>query len=135
LPSNQVTPQQVFDTVCRIRSSRLPDPAQLGNAGSFFKNPIVSREKYDSLKSQYHDIPAYPTDKAECVKLPAAWLLDRVGWKGRKRGQAGVYKNHALVLVNLGAVTGAEVLSLAQEMRQSVLDKYAIGLEPEIRIV
>lgn len=135
LPSKQVTPQQVFDTVCQIRRARLPDPAQLGNAGSFFKNPIVSREKYDSLQDQYHDIPAYPTGDPERLKLPAAWLLDRAGWKGQKRGRAGVHKDHALVLVNLGTATGDEVLSLAKEMRESVLEKYAIELEPEIRIV
>ena len=134
-PSGEVTAQQVFDTVCRIRSSKLPDPAILGNAGSFFKNPIVSKDKYQSLKQQVQDLPCYPTAEDELVKIPAAWLLDRLGWKGRQRGQAAVHTKHALVLVNLGAASGEDIYLLAQEMSSSILSNFGLSLDPEVKII
>lgn len=135
LGSEQASPRQVFDAVCRIRSAKLPNPDELGNAGSFFKNPLVSLAKYQQLKSRYPDIPMYQTEEQGLVKIPAAWMLDAAGWKGRQRGRAAVHEQHALVVVNLGGASGDEILLLAQEMSQSILEKFGIGLEPEVRIV
>lgn len=133
--ASAITPQQVFDTVCQVRRSKLPDPALLGNAGSFFKNPIVSRQKFQALSEQYPAMPCYATEDPQLVKLPAAWLLDQLGWKGRQRGQAGVHARHALVLVNLGQARGDEIMLLAQEMSSSVLSRFGIALETEVRII
>ena len=131
----EVTPQLIFDTVCRIRRAKLPDPAVIGNAGSFFKNPVVSQSKHDQLRDQFPDLPSFSISDTDLVKIPAAWLLDQAGWRGRSRGAAGVHKDHALVLVNLGEATGEEILLLAQEMSQSTLDRYGIALETEVRII
>jgi UDP-N-acetylmuramate dehydrogenase len=131
----EVTPQLIFDTVCRIRRAKLPDPAVIGNAGSFFKNPVVSQSKHDQLRNQFPDLPSFSISDTDLVKIPAAWLLDQAGWRGRSRGAAGVHKDHALVLVNLGEATGEEILLLAQEMSQSTLDRYGIALETEVRII
>jgi UDP-N-acetylmuramate dehydrogenase len=130
-----VTSELVFDTVCKIRRARLPDPALIGNAGSFFKNPVVSQVKHDQLRVQFPDLPSFPTSDTELVKIPAAWLLDQAGWRGRSRGEAAVHKDHALVLVNSGEATGEDIFLLAQEMSQSILDVYGIALETEVRII
>ncbi len=129
------TPQQVFDTVCRVRRSKLPDPAVLGNAGSFFKNPIIPLTKFQFLREIYAAMPCYQTEDPRFVKVPAAWLLDQLGWKGRQRGRAAVHANHALVLVNLGQARGDEIWSLAQEMRSSVVAHFGVTLETEVRII
>ena len=130
----EATPQGVFDAVCAIRRSKLPDPAQLGNAGSFFKNPLISAERYHALQQEYPDIPAFAAEPG-LVKVPAAWLLDQAGWKGKRRGQAGVHDKHALVLVNHGGASGEEIFLLAQEMSNSVLQRFGIALQPEVRIL
>lgn len=135
LAGGEVTPEAVFAAVCAIRRSKLPDPAVIGNAGSFFKNPIVSRQKYQTLLQVYPAMPCFETEDSDLVKLPAAWMLDQLGWKGRARGQAGVHKEHALVLVNLGGARGDDILLLAQEMSTSVLSRFGIALEPEVRII
>lgn len=135
LEGQEITPQSLFDAVCRIRRSKLPDPKVLGNAGSFFKNPIVSRSKYETLRKAHPDIPSWNTDDPDLVKLPAAWLLEQKGWKGRQRGGAAVHEDHALVLVNQDNATGEEVLLLAQDMSSSVLQEFGINLQTEIRIV
>lgn len=130
-----VTAAKVFDAVCEIRSSKLPDPKIIGNAGSFFKNPIVSASKLDQIRAQNFDVPAFPIDEGDFYKLSAAWLLDAAGWKGRTRGVAGVYENHALVLVNLGGATGEDLFLLAQEMSSSILQRFGLALQPEVLIV
>ena len=135
LPGPGVTPQQVYDTVCRIRRSRLPDPAELGNAGSFFKNPVVSRDKSQALQDEHGEVPSYATGDEAMVKIPAAWLLDRAGWKGRRRGAAAVHDQHALVLVNSGGARGEDILLLAQEMSSSILSQFGIGLVPEVQVI
>ncbi len=132
---DRVTARDVFDAVCRIRRKKLPDPKLFGNAGSFFKNPIVSAQKLEALKAQGFDVPSYATDDAELFKLPAAWLLEAAGWKGRVRGQAAVHESHALVLINLGKASGEDVLLLAQEMSNSVLQRFGIALQPEVQII
>lgn len=125
-----VSAHQVFDAVCEIRRSKLPDPAVLGNAGSFFKNPIVSAAQFEKLKNRFADIVAYPqTDHS--VKLAAGWLIERCGWKGRKVGRVGVHDRQALVLVNYGQATSSELLALAHSIQASVLDVFGVGLEIE----
>lgn len=128
------TPQQVFDAVCDIRRSKLPDPARLGNAGSFFRNPIVAAETYASLQSRWPDIPAFATATTD-VKVPAAWLIDRAGWKGVRRGAVGVHDKQALVLVNHGDGTGQQVLALAREIVASVEQTFGVRLQPEVCLV
>ncbi len=130
-----VTAQRVFDTVCAVRRSKLPDPAELGNAGSFFKNPVVSSSKLESLQVDYPQLPHFATEDRNLVKIPAAWLLQEAGWKGRRRGDAGVHAEHALVLVNHGNASGEDLYLLAQEMSASVLEKFGIALQPEVRLI
>lgn len=134
LSGQEVSPQLVFDSVCAIRRSKLPDPSTVGNAGSFFKNPIVSNEKFTSLSKQLPGLPSFPVEDDGLCKLPAAWLLDKLGWKGRSRGAAKVYEKHALVLTNPGNATGEDILLLAQDMSSAVLEKFGIALEPEVQI-
>ncbi len=132
-----VTPQAVFDAVCRIRRSRLPDPAELGNAGSFFKNPVVSAACHRELQQRFGDVPGHAVDAgAEApVKLPAAWLIERAGWKGRRLAQAGVYEKQALVLVNHGGARAQDVVDLAQAIMADVRKQFGIALEPEVQWV
>lgn len=126
-------PRAISRAVCRIRSSKLPDPARLGNVGSFFKNPIVDEAVFDRLKSESPDMPAWPAHDG--AKLSAAWLIERCGWKGKRHGRAGVHEDHALVLVNHGGATGREVRDLAEAIRASVAERFGIQLETEPRIV
>ncbi|MFK7864022.1 MAG: UDP-N-acetylmuramate dehydrogenase [Pseudohongiellaceae bacterium] len=130
-----VSSQAVFDAVCQIRRSKLPDPQVLGNAGSFFKNPLVSESKYQTLKQEFPELPSFDSGELGFVKIPAAWLLDQAGWRGKRRGGAGVHDKHALVLVNAGKASGEELVLLAQDMASSVLGRFGIGLECEVRIV
>ena len=135
IAEQEATPQSVFDAVCAIRSRKLPDPKQIGNAGSFFKNPVVSRSKLLSLRKSYPELPAWDTEDADLVKVPAAWLLDQKGWKGRRRGGAAVHEDHALVLVNRDNASGEDVVLLAQEMSSSVLQSFGIALQTEVLII
>lgn len=127
------TPQDVSEAVIRIRRSKLPDPAQIGNAGSFFKNPELSQHRFDELKVQYPDLPGYPVPGG--VKVPAAWLIEQCGWKGRRFGPHGVHENQALVLVNHGGAQGANIRDLAHEIIASVREKFGVELHPEVNIM
>ena len=127
------TPRQVSAAVVRIRRSKLPDPAEIGNAGSFFKNPELSQHKYDALRAAYSDLPGYPVPGG--VKVPAAWLIERCGWKGHRRGPHGVHDRQALVLVNHGGAQGADIQALAQEIITSVREKFGVELHPEVNIL
>jgi UDP-N-acetylmuramate dehydrogenase len=131
------TPQEVSRAVVHIRRSKLPDPAEIGNAGSFFKNPEVSQAKFDHLKSEYPELPGYPVPGG--VKVPAGWLIERAGWKGLRRGAGagthGVHARQALVLVNHGGATGSEVRQLAEEIISSVRQQFGIELHPEVNIL
>lgn len=129
----EISNQDVFDAVCRIRSSKLPDPNVLGNAGSFFKNPLVTELKAGQLQQLFPELPRFGAAEPGMVKIPAAWLLDQAGWRGKRRGGAGVHQQHALVIVNVDDATGEEIELLAGEMANSVLDRFGIALEWEVR--
>ncbi|WP_207431254.1 UDP-N-acetylmuramate dehydrogenase [Sabulibacter ruber] len=124
----------ISEAVCHIRRSKLPDPAKIGNAGSFFKNPEIPLAQFEILKAQYPGIPGYPVSP-ETVKVPAGWLIEQCGWKGKVLGKHGVHKDQALVLVNYGGATGNEVKALAYEIIQSVEEKFGIRLTPEVNII
>ena len=128
------TIQDVSNAVIQIRKSKLPDPKDIGNAGSFFKNPTIDKIDYEGLKAEFSSIPGYelPEDK---VKVPAAWLIEQCGWKGTTKNKVGVHKNQALVLVNHGGGTGNELWELALEIQKSVADKFGIDLHPEVNII
>ncbi|MES2128068.1 MAG: UDP-N-acetylenolpyruvoylglucosamine reductase, partial [Pseudomonadota bacterium] len=124
------TAQQVSDTVVAIRRRKLPDPAVIGNAGSFFKNPVVSGAQCAALLAQYPAL-VHHTQADGSEKLAAGWLIDQCGWKGKTLGAAGVYAKQALVLVNHGGATGADVVALAEAIRADVLARYGVALEAE----
>lgn len=128
------TAQHVFDWVCAIRRAKLPDPAVVGNAGSFFKNPVVTPEQCRDIIGRDPEIVHYPLPDGS-VKLAAGWLIDACGWKGKTVGQAGVYEKQALVLVNRGGAIGSEVMTLARAIQESVYGRFGIRLEPEPVVV
>ena len=129
------TLRNIRDAVCAIRRSKLPDTTVLGNAGSFFKNPVVERETVEKLREKYPDMPVYPAADPEYLKLAAGWLIDRAGMKGFTEGCVGVHDRQALVLVNRGGATGGEVLALARKVQQRVFEKFGIEIETEVNIV
>ena len=125
-----LTPAMVSAAVCEVRRSKLPDPASLPNTGSFFKNPVVTEDQAAALRQQFPDIVCYPQTDGT-VKLAAGWLVEQAGWRGVTRGRVGVHDRQSLVLVNFGGGTGAEVLALAEEISDSVQQKFAVALEIE----
>lgn len=146
--------QAISQAIINIRRSKLPDPVEIGNGGSFFKNPVIEAEQYYFLQEQFFDMPAYElndsaveeTDESEIeatendlplplYKIPAAWLIDQCEWKGYRRGDAGVHANQPLVLVNYGAATGAEILSLSEDIQSNVYESFGIWLEREVNVV
>lgn len=126
--------QMLRDVIIRTREGKLPDPKVLGNAGSFFMNPIVEREVYDKLQAAYPEMPHYEVD-AEHVKIPAGWLIEKAGWKGRSLGRAGVYERQALVLVNLGGARGADIVTLCEQIRKDVRSQFGIDIHPEVNFI
>lgn len=124
----------ISDAVINIRSSKLPNPAEIGNAGSFFKNPEVTREKYEALKEAFPEIVAYPLP-GDHFKLAAGWLIEQCGWKGYRNGDAGVHARQALVLVNYGQAKGEELVELSWKVVDSVKEKFGVTLEREVNIV
>lgn len=133
--SQAPTPRQVAEAVIAIRRRKLPDPAMLGNAGSFFKNPVVPAMQANALLAQHPTLPAFRGNDEDSRKLSAAWLIDACGWKGHREGDAGVAGSHALVLVNHGGATGQQLLDLARRIAESVQLRFGVALEPEPRIV
>ena len=121
-------------TIIDIRNAKLPDPAVEGNAGSFFMNPIVSREKFNQLQAHYPQMPHYYIDEQH-EKIPAGWMIDQCGWKGRTLGKAGVHDKQALVLVNRGGAAGSDIVALCEAIRSDVLARFGIDIHPEVNIV
>lgn len=128
------TVTQMRNVVIKIRKSKLPDPAIEGNAGSFFTNPIVSKDKYDELVSRFGEVPHYPVDE-DREKIPAGWMIDSCGWKGKSSGNVGVCPSQALVLVNHGGADGNDILRLCEAIRKDVSDKFGIEITPEVNII
>lgn len=127
------TPEYIFNTICRIRRKKLPDTEKTGNAGSFFKNPYLEKSRFESLKEEFGDIPHFAD--GEKIKIPAAWLIEKLGWKGARKGGAGVSEKHSLILINSGGATGEEILELSREISDSVANKFGVELEPEVKII
>lgn len=130
----ELSVRAIGDAVIRIRRSKLPDPAQIGNAGSFFKNPEISAEHYDHLREEFPGIVGYALDNGR-VKLAAGWLIEKAGWKGFRRGDAGVHARQALVLVNYGNASGQEIFDLSEELIRSIYEKFHVTLEREVNVL
>jgi UDP-N-acetylmuramate dehydrogenase len=128
------TIQDVSNAVIAIRKSKLPDPSDLGNSGSFFKNPVIPLSQFNGLLEKFPKIKSYPVNDKE-VKVPAGWLIESLGWKGKRVGNTGAHKKQALVLVNYGNATGSEVKKLAEDIKRSIWDTYQIRLETEVNII
>ena len=128
------TLRNIREAICAIRRAKLPDPAVLGNAGSFFKNPVVGAAAAERLLAEYPDMPHYPAPEGR-VKLAAGWLIDRAGMQGRRKGAVGVHERQALVLVNHGGATGGEVIAFAHEVQERVREKFGIEIDTEVNIL
>lgn len=131
-----VTPtlRDISDAVIAIRQSKLPDPSVIGNAGSFFKNPVIDEDMAEMLKRSFPKIPTYPADNQQ-IKIPAGWLIEQCGWKGKKFGGVGVHEHQALVLVNYGDGTGEEIVNLSRQIQESVKEKFGVTLMTEVNII
>jgi UDP-N-acetylmuramate dehydrogenase len=130
----EINAENISNRIIALRQSKLPDPLIIGNAGSFFKNPLLSDKKHQELQQQHPALPHYPQSNG-LIKTSAAWLIDQCGWKGKRLGNVGVYEKHALVLVNHGGASGKEIWGLANDIIQSVNDKFGIELEAEPRLI
>ena len=128
------TLKQVSDAVIAIRQSKLPNPKELGNSGSFFKNPIILKAAYDIIKKNHPEMPHYVVSETE-VKVPAGWLIEHAGFKGKRFGDAGIHKNQALVLVNYGNATGQEILAVSKNIQQTILNIFGIYIEAEVNVI
>lgn len=126
--------REVSNAVIAIRQSKLPDPDEIGNTGSFFKNPVISAAQFKQLEAEYPTIPSYKISETH-IKVPAGWLIEQAGWKGKRKGDAGVHSKQALVLVNHGNATGEEIWNLAHAIQLSVSEKFNISLTPEVNII
>lgn len=132
--SDNVTPEELRNTIIEIRKNKLPDPKVFGNAGSFFMNPILSRKSFLNLQSSYPNIPFYEME-ADMVKIPTAWLIEKCGWKGRNLGKAGVHGIQPLVLINLGGANGDDILRLSKTIQTDILKSFGISIYPEVNII
>lgn len=131
---NELSLSAVSQAVINIRQSKLPDPAEIGNAGSFFKNPIVESDYFESLKAAFENIPGFVVDEQH-TKVPAAWLIEHCGWKGKRFGAVGVHDRQALVLVHYGGGNGRDLVKLSKDIQQSVFQTFGVELEPEVNII
>ncbi len=128
------TIKDVSDIIIGVRSRKLPDPKEIGNSGSFFKNPVIPITLFEKIKAKYPEVPSYPISDTE-IKVPAGWLIEKSGFKGQRFGEAGVHKNQALVLVNYGDATGDEVYKVAQNIQAKVKELFNIALEIEVNVI
>jgi len=126
--------KSISDAVIHIRQTKLPDPNKIPNAGSFFKNPLLTKDVFTKLQSQHPEIPHYPAENHQ-IKIPAAWLIEQCGWKGKRYKNAGVHDQQALVLINHNNANGEDLKNLAKEIQQSVLDRFSVSLIPEVNII
>ena len=126
--------KEVSDAVIAIRRSKLPDPKELGNSGSFFKNPILSKKEFDPIHLKFPEMKYYEISDSE-VKVPAGWLIEQAGFKGKRFGDAGIHKNQALVLVNYGEATGQEILAVSKDIQKTVFEKFGIRIEAEVNVI
>lgn len=133
LGKKDITPKDVRDAIIHIREIKLPDPKTLGNAGSFFMNPVVSRQRFEDIRREYPDMPFY--EVADGVKIPAGWLIEQCGWKGKSLGRARVYEKQALVIVNNGGATSKDIVELSDAICQSVKDKFNVDIHPEVNFI
>lgn len=129
------SPRQVAAAILQIRLEKLPNWVNLGNSGSFFKNPLIAIQEYQQLLAKYPEMPAYPSASGERIKIPAAWLIDQAGWKGKRIGQVACYHKQALVIVNHGGASGKEILQFSEAIQTDVLEKFGISLEREVQLV
>lgn len=134
LKNGEINLSTIRKTIIDIRESKLPDPKLVGNAGSFFMNPVISKDHFTMLHEKYPNIPHYYVSETE-EKVPAGWLIEQCGWKGKRIGNAGVHDKQALVLVNLGGATGSEIVYLAEQIQASVKETYGIDLKPEVNYI
>lgn len=130
----EINPCRISDAIIAIRRAKLPDPEEIGNAGSFFKNPVVDKTQFEQLKKSFPEIRYYKVPDQQ-YKIPAAWLIDQCGWKGKRIGQTGTFRNQALVLVNYGQASGMEIYQLSKDIQKSVLNKFGIQIHPEVNII
>ncbi|MCF2875039.1 MULTISPECIES: UDP-N-acetylmuramate dehydrogenase [unclassified Tenacibaculum] len=128
------TIKDISDAVIAIRQSKLPDPKEIGNSGSFFKNPVISKEHFEKLQNTFPNIPSYVVSDTE-IKVPAGWLIEQSGFKGKRFGDYGVHEKQALVLVNYGDATGKEIYELAQQIQKTIENKFSIELEIEVNVI
>jgi len=128
------TPAEVRKAVLALRSQKLPDPAEWGNAGSFFMNPVIATERYEDLRLQYPDMPSFPAGPGQ-TKIPAAWLIEQCGFKGKTHGEVGVYEKQPLVLINRGKATGMDIALVAESIRTAVAERFNIELTPEVKYI
>ena len=128
------TLKDVSNAVIAIRQSKLPDPAELGNSGSFFKNPIIPKTEFEKIHAKFPEMKSYVVSDSE-VKVPAGWLIEQAGFKGKRFGDAGIHKNQALVLVNYGNATGAEILAVSKNIQQTIFDTFGIHIEAEVNVI
>jgi UDP-N-acetylmuramate dehydrogenase len=131
---SEINIAHVRQSIINIRRRKLPDHEQYGNAGSFFKNPLVLEEKFQAIRAEFPDIPSYPAENG-FLKVPAAWLIQTCGWKGKREGNVGTFATQPLVIINYGEATGVEILDFSEKIRQSVLNRFGIGLETEVNII
>lgn len=127
------TISDIREAVIRIRNRKLPDPARIGNAGSFFKNPVITQEHLEQIRFEHPDVVYFPFN--DQFKLAAAWLIEQCGWKNRRQGDAGVYPGHSLIIVNYGSASGKDILDLSNQIKTSVYEKFGVSLEPEVNII
>ena len=133
LGKKDITIKDVSEIICKIRKEKLPDPSVIGNAGSFFKNPVITFDELEKIKREYRDVVYFPADDNK-VKVAAGWLIEKCGWKGKRIGETGTHQNQSLVLVNYGKATGAEILSVAENIKNSVKEKFGVALHEEVNI-